>query len=64
MAQFKKRCTTCPLRARCTTSTTGRNVNVHPHHDLLAAARRQAATDSAWQADHRCRPSGRHLAVP
>ncbi|MFD8565243.1 IS1182 family transposase [Streptosporangium canum] len=53
IAQFKKRCTSCPLRTRCTTSTTGRNVNVHPHHDLLAAARRQAATDSAWQADYR-----------
>ncbi|WP_433431363.1 IS1182 family transposase [Nonomuraea sp. CA-141351] len=53
VAQFKHRCAACPLRARCTTAKTGRNLNVHPHHALLAAARRQAATDPDWQADYR-----------
>ncbi|WP_345006527.1 transposase, partial [Streptosporangium album] len=53
IAQFKKVCAPCPLRARCTTSATGRNVTIHAQHDLLAAARTQAVTDPAWQADHR-----------
>jgi hypothetical protein len=53
IAQFKKVCAPCPLRARCTTSATGRNVTIHAQHDLLAAARDQAVTDSAWQADYR-----------
>jgi hypothetical protein len=53
IAQFKKYCTPCPLRSRCTTSATGRNVTIHPQHDLLSAARHQAATDLAWQEDYR-----------
>jgi hypothetical protein len=53
VAQFKHRCATCPLRPRCTTAKSGRNLNVHPHHALLAAARHQAATDPDWQADYR-----------
>jgi Transposase DDE domain/Transposase domain (DUF772) len=51
-AQFKARCRDCPLRERCTTSKTGRVLNVHPQHTLLAAARR-AATGPAWQAEYR-----------
>ena len=39
-----------------TTSKTGRALNVHPQHPLLAAARR-ASTDPAWQAEYsRWRP--------
>jgi transposase len=53
VAQVKKVCAPCPLRSRCTTSATGRNVTIHAQHDLLAAARNQAATDPAWQADYR-----------
>ncbi|MFD0887260.1 IS1182 family transposase [Streptosporangium algeriense] len=53
IVQFKKRCTGCPLRTRCTTAASGRTLNIHPHHDLLAAARRQAATDPAWQVNYR-----------
>ena len=34
----------CPLRAKCTTSPTGRVVSVHEHETLLRAARRQAET--------------------
>jgi IS5 family transposase len=52
LAQFKAACRGCPLRERCTTSKTGRVLNVHPQHPLLAAARR-AATDPAWQAEYR-----------
>ncbi|MGW1803342.1 transposase, partial [Streptomyces sp. NPDC001984] len=52
-AQFKRACTGCPLRERCTTSKTGRTLNVHPQHELLSAARAQAATDPAWQDEYR-----------
>ncbi|WP_240973659.1 transposase [Nonomuraea composti] len=46
-------CATCPLRDRCTTAKTGRVLTIRPHHDLQTAARRQAATDPAWQDDYR-----------
>jgi hypothetical protein len=52
-AQFKRVCTDCPLRERCTTSKAGRTVNIHPQHELLATARRQAATDVSWQDEYR-----------
>ncbi|WKX05989.1 IS1182 family transposase [Streptomyces sp. NL15-2K] len=51
-AQFKRLCVGCPLRERCTTSKTGRTLNIHPQHELLTAARRDAA-DPAWQAEYR-----------
>jgi Transposase DDE domain/Transposase domain (DUF772) len=51
-AQFKALCRDCPLRERCTTSKTGRVLNVHPQHALLATARRDAA-NPAWQAEYR-----------
>ena len=43
-ATFGAKCRGCPVRERCTTSATGRTVNVHEHHDLLAAARAHADT--------------------
>ncbi|WP_078912621.1 IS1182 family transposase [Streptomyces sp. NRRL S-646] len=52
-AQFKSVCGPCPLRERCTTCKTGRLINIHPRHAELAAARRQAATDAAWQAEYK-----------
>jgi Transposase DDE domain/Transposase domain (DUF772) len=52
LAQFKAACHSCPLRQRCTTSKTGRVLNVHPQYALLAAAR-QAAADPAWQDEYR-----------
>ncbi|KAA2246783.1 hypothetical protein F0L68_40490 [Solihabitans fulvus] len=52
-ANFGTRCRDCPLRRRCTTAKGGRHLTIHRHHDLLAAARRQAATDPDWQADYR-----------
>jgi len=47
-AQFRRRCSDCPLRPRCTTNKAGRSVQVNIDFDLLAAARR-AATDPGWQ---------------
>ena len=41
---FTKHCAGCPLRKHCTTAKKGRVIQLHEHHDLLAAARRQAAT--------------------
>ena len=43
-ADFGPRCRGCPLRERCTTAVEGKRLHVHPHHALLAAARRQAQT--------------------
>lgn len=45
-ARFGARCASCPVRSRCTTAARGRVIVLHPHHDLLAAARAQAATDT------------------
>jgi hypothetical protein len=44
-ANFGANCATCPLRTRCTTAATGRVLHLHPHHDLLVAARAHARTD-------------------
>ncbi|WP_432034702.1 IS1182 family transposase [Streptomyces antibioticus] len=52
-AQFKRVCADCPLRGRCTTSKTGRTLNVHAQHELLSAARAQAATEAGWQEEYR-----------
>jgi hypothetical protein len=37
---FGAACRTCPVRQRCTTSKTGRSLDLHPHDALLRAARR------------------------
>ena len=44
-ATFGAKCQGCPMRARCTTSRHGRKLKIHPHHDLLRAARAHALTD-------------------
>ena len=41
---FGRLCAGCPLRARCTTAADGRSMTIHPHEDLLRAARAQART--------------------
>jgi hypothetical protein len=46
---FGAACRHCPLRQRCTTSTRGRALILHPHDGLLRRARRQ------WAADPDCR---------
>jgi Transposase DDE domain len=42
---FGDLCAGCPLRPRCTTARDGRSTRIHPHEDLLRAARVQARTD-------------------
>jgi hypothetical protein len=49
-ATFGKLCAGCPLRARCTTAAHGRSMTIHPHEDLLRAARAQARTPQFKQA--------------
>ncbi|MEO9138908.1 MAG: IS1182 family transposase [Jatrophihabitans sp.] len=49
---FGAGCRNCPLRARCTTASKGRTLNLHQHHDLQRD-HRQRAKDPAWQADYR-----------
>jgi IS5 family transposase len=50
---FGAACRGCPLRARCTTSKTGRNLNLTPHDQLLRQARRDWAEDKALRKDYR-----------
>ncbi|MGC5023076.1 IS1182 family transposase [Micromonospora sp. DT47] len=50
---FGAACRGCPLRARCTTSKTGRSLTLHPHDALLRAARRDWSTNPDLQATYR-----------
>ena len=43
---FGAACAGCPLRGRCTTAKDGRSMTIHPHEDLLRAARAQARTEA------------------
>jgi hypothetical protein len=47
---FGQLCAACPLRPRCTTAKDGRSTRIHPHEDLLRAARAQARTPEFRQA--------------
>ena len=47
---FGRLCAGCPLRERCTTAKDGRSMTIHPHEDLLRAARAQARTPEFKQA--------------
>ena len=47
---FGAACAGCPLRGRCTTAKDGRSMTIHPHEDLLRAARAQARTPQFKQA--------------
>jgi transposase len=40
----KTTCAACPLRARCTTSSNGRSVSIHPDETLLAELRQRQQT--------------------
>jgi IS5 family transposase len=55
-AKFGYRCRGCPLQQRCTRARRGRTLRVHRHHDLLAAARREARTEEFLLAYRRHRP--------
>lgn len=52
IAYFGQACTTCPLRAQCTTARDGRSVRVGVHEQRLTDAR-AAQHDPDWQADYR-----------
>lgn len=47
---FGNVCAGCPLRSQCTTAADGRSMTIHPHEDLLRAARAQARTPQFKQA--------------
>ena len=47
---FGAACAGCPLRPRCTTAKDGRSMIIHPHEDLLRAARARARTPEFKQA--------------
>jgi IS5 family transposase len=49
---FGAACRGCPLRARCTTSATGRTLRLH-QHDALQRAHRQRAQDPEFQTIYR-----------
>lgn len=55
-ANFGSRCRGCPLRERCTRSGKGRHITVHPHHDTMFVARRQAETEEFKTRYRRHRP--------
>jgi IS5 family transposase len=57
-ASFAKHCQRCPLRRRCTNARAGRVIKIHPDHDRLHAARRQAADPDFWTAYTTTRPMG------
>jgi len=47
---FGRVCADCPLRVRCTTAKDGRSMSIHPHEQLLRAARAHARTPEFQQA--------------
>jgi hypothetical protein len=49
---FGAACRGCPLRIRCTASSTGRSLKLH-HHDALLRQHRARAADPEFQADYR-----------
>jgi hypothetical protein len=55
-AKFATRCRDSPVRSRCTTARHGRELALHPHHGLLAAARRYAETDEFQRTYTQWRP--------
>lgn len=55
-ARFGTNCHSCPIRHRCTTAVDGRVLHLHPHHELLAAARSFAQTDDFDTAYRQHRP--------
>jgi hypothetical protein len=50
---FGAACRDCPLRARCTSSSDGRTLNLTPHDALLRRARRDWAGDNELSATYR-----------
>lgn len=52
VADFAPHCQTCPVRAQCTTSASGRKIAVHPEYKRLRRAR-ERQRDAAWKRDYR-----------
>jgi transposase len=48
IARFGAACTDCPLRTRCTTSKSGRDLKIHPH-DVVQRAHRARAAEPGFQ---------------
>ena len=61
VARFGKVCSDCPLRSRCTTSQTGRDLQIHPHNRLLVQARQQWKHPATKSRYHRHRPAVERL---
>jgi IS5 family transposase len=57
-ASFARHCHRCPLRRRCTNARAGRVIKLHPDHDRLRDARRQAEDPDFWTAYTTVRPMG------
>jgi Transposase DDE domain/Transposase domain (DUF772) len=52
VASFGPQCLTCPLRAQCTTSGDGRNVNINPQERLIAPERARQKSPE-WKRGYR-----------
>lgn len=52
LAQFKDACASCPMRAECTSSTTGRTISINAHEEALARARTRQR-DPRWREGYR-----------
>ena len=51
-ADFAPHCGTCPQRAKCTMSPSGRRIEIHPQYERLRRARIHQR-DAAWKRDYR-----------
>jgi transposase len=52
IADFGVHCASCPLRAQCTDSASGRTIRIHPKHKTLARSRAKQK-DAAWKQRYR-----------
>jgi transposase len=55
-AHFGTVCAECPLRAQCTTATSGRTITIHEHHAHVVQRRAEMQTEAFWQAMQRRPP--------
>jgi hypothetical protein len=52
IADFGQHCEGCALRGKCTASSSGRTISVHPEHKRIRRAR-DRQRDAAWKRDYR-----------
>ena len=52
LADFGPHCEGCVLRPKCTTSSSGRTISIHPEHKRIRRAR-ERQRDAAWKRDYR-----------